>query len=155
MGVLHAGIDTVAMIMSATPVTVRPETTVDAAVDTLESAGIAACPVTDSQGELQGMVSRVDLLRAFRPSRELRVLEPGQISRLPVREVMHCGVVTVEPSDPLVTAVDRFVETRLHALPVVDRRSGRPILVGIVTQGDALRHLMRGAAARAAAGQRS
>lgn len=136
---------TVAESMTWRPLTVGEHASVDDAFETMERAGIAACPVVDNEHQLCGMVSRVDLLRALRPSRELRVLDAGEAGRLMVRDVMRCGVVTVEPEDPLVAAVDLFVDTRLHALPVVRRGSGRPVVVGIVTQGDALRHLMRGA----------
>ena len=134
---------TVAECMTWQPLTVKAEASADDAFEVMERAGVAACPVVADRNELCGMVSRVDLLRALRPSRELRVLEASEVSRLKVRDIMRCGVVTVEPEDPLVAAVDLFVDTRLHSLPVVRRGGGTPIVVGILTQGDALRQLMR------------
>jgi CBS-domain-containing membrane protein len=136
---------TVAESMTWQPLMVRAQDTVEDAFEIMERAGIAACPVVGDGNELCGMVSRVDLLRALRPSRELRLLNANEVSQLKVRDIMRCGVVTVEPEDPLVAAVDLFVDTRLHSLPVVRRASGAPVVVGIVTQGDALRHLMRSA----------
>ena len=134
--------ETVREVMSIDPVTVRSDTTVAELVSLMRSEDVATCPVVDDHGELVGMVSRVDLLRAFRPSRELSVKAPAEVGRLQVREIMRAGVVTVEPDDPLVAAVDLIVDTRLHALPVVHRGPGRPVVVGLVTQGDLLRHLM-------------
>ena len=136
---------TVAESMTWKPLTVRADATAEDAVEVMERAGIAACPIVAERNELCGMVSRVDLLRALRPSRELRILDANEVSQLKVRDIMRCGVVTVEPEDPLVAAVDLFVDTRLHSLPVVRRGGGAPVVVGILTQGDALRHLMRSA----------
>lgn len=136
---------TVAEAMTWKPCTVSITASIGDAFELMEQAGIATCPVVaaDDTNTLVGMVSRVDLLRALRPTRELRIHDAAEVRELEVRDVMRCGVVTVEPEDPLVAAVDLFVDTRLHALPVVRRGSGAPIVVGILTQGDALRHLMR------------
>lgn len=144
----HAVTDTVAEVMSEQPVTVRPETSVAGMWALMETHHITSCPVVSDNGELCGMVSRVDLLRALRPGRELLVFGAEDVGWLPVRDVMRRGVVSVEPEDPLVAAVDLFVDTRLHALPVVRRGAGRPVVVGVVTQEDALRHLMRECAPR-------
>jgi len=143
MSLTYTATESVAEVMTEHPVTVRPETPITEAFDRMEEHGVAACPVVTEAGELCGMVSRVDLLRALRPSRELRLRGLEEVSHLPVRDVMRCGVVTVEPTDFLVAAVDLFMDTRLHLLPVVRRGPGKPIVVGIVTQADALRHLMR------------
>lgn len=147
MAMTYAVTETVAAVMVDRPLAVHPDDRVAEVFARMEEHGIATCPVVSENGELCGMVSRVDLLRSFRPSRELRVIPADEAGQLPVREVMRCGVVTVEPEDPLVAAVDLFVDTRLHALPVVRRGPGRPVVVGIVTQGDALRYLMGSAAA--------
>lgn len=143
MAMTNTEIATVAVLMTDRPLTVRPDAPLEEVFARMEEHGIAACPVVNEAGELCGMASRVDLLRALRPSRELRVNRAEEVAQLPVREIMRCGVVTVEPEDPLVAAVDLFMDTRLHALPVVRRGAGRPIVVGVVTQGDALRYLMR------------
>ncbi len=143
MAMTHAVTVTIADVMSDHPLTVGVDTTAAEAHALMEQHGIAACPVLGENGELRGMISRVDLLRALRPTRELCLVEAEEVGRLPVRELMRRGVVTVEPGDPLVAAVDLFVDSRLHALPVVRRGPGQPVVIGIVTQGDALRHLLR------------
>ncbi len=146
MSLTHEATETIAEAMSEQPLMVRPETTVEEAFALMEEHGLRPCLVVGEEGDLRGVVSPLDLLRVLRPSRELRVLNADQVARLPVREVMRRGVVTAEPEHPLVAAVDLFLETRLHALPVVRRGAGQPMVVGIVTQADALRCLMRGAA---------
>ena len=138
----YAHTDTVRQVMTAHPVTVSPETPVSELYDLMEQRGIAVCPVVTRAGELQGIVSRVDVLRALRPSRELAMQDADEIGRLPVRDIMRYGVVSLEADDPLVAAVDLFVDTRLHALPVVHRGGGPPMVVGIVTQKDVLRHVL-------------
>ena len=76
-----------------------------------------------------------------------------QVEERTVREVMTPTPVAVrpsttvgelkavEPGDPVVVAVDLMVETKLRTLPVVERRGGKPVLVGIVSRKDLLRCL--------------
>lgn len=138
-------IETVGEVMTERLVTVRPDTPVAEVYALMDEHRVQSCPVVTEAGELRGMVSRVDLLRALHPSRELRVLGREAVTGRPVRELMRCGVVTLEPGDPLAAAVDLFIDTRLHALPVVRRGAGQPVVLGVVTQEDVLQHLMRGA----------
>jgi CBS domain-containing protein len=133
--------ETVRHAMTERPITVHPDTSAAEFYRLLEEHGITTCPVVTETGELKGMASRVDLLRTLRPSRELDVLGPSELSGITVREIMRCGVVTLEPEDPLVAALDLFVDTRFHALPVVRRGPGNPVVVGIITQGDVVRRL--------------
>lgn len=135
---------TVADAMSRQPLVVHPEMTLRDAWMLMDKHGIASCPVVSGIDELRGIISRVDLLRAFRPSRELAPAEVRRAGNIPIREVMHCGVVTVRAEDHLAAAVDRFVESRMHLLPVVRPGAGGNQVVGIITQGDVLRHLVLG-----------
>lgn len=142
MTAIQYAAETVREVMTGNPVTVGLDATVTELEALMQREGIASCPVIDERGELVGMASRVDLLRALRPSRELSIRDPAELSRLRVRDIMRAGVVTVERDDPLVAAMDLMVDTRLHSLPVVHRGPGRPVVVGLVTQGDLLRHFM-------------
>jgi CBS domain-containing protein len=56
-------------------------------------------------------------------------------------DIMRRGGVSVGPEDPVVVAAELMVETRLRSLPVVQRTSGSPVLVGMVSQDDLLRAL--------------
>jgi CBS-domain-containing membrane protein len=142
MTAVHTRNETVADVMTERPVTVGPETTVREILAVMESHGISSCPVVKPSGELCGIVSQVDVLRAFRPSRELALLTLEGVASQRAREVMRYGVVSLEPEDPLVAALDLLVDSRLHTLPVVRRGPGRPVVVGLISQSDVIRHLV-------------
>jgi len=89
----------------------------------LEADGHAAYPLVDHTGALVGMVTRSDLL-----VREL----PDDAS---VNEIAHNDVVTVTPSDSLLTLLERITEDDVDHVPVVDHDR----LVGICTRTDLLR----------------
>ena len=54
---------------------------------------------------------------------------------------MRRKVVSIEPEDTLAEAGNLMVVTKLRSLPVVERRDGRVILVGMLSRGDVLRGL--------------
>jgi CBS domain-containing protein len=56
-------------IMTPAPVSVRPETTIGELKALFERYDFNAFPVVDAQGILRGLVSKLDLLRAFRPDK--------------------------------------------------------------------------------------
>lgn len=56
------------------------------------------------------------------------------LASVPVKTVMHTGVVTVEPDAPLADAAQIMLEKRIGCLPVVKDEH----LVGILTEGDFL-----------------
>jgi CBS domain-containing protein len=132
---------TVADVMTERPVTIGPDTTVGEILSVMESRGVSSCPVVKPSGELCGMVSQIDVLRAFRPSRDLALLDLDAVASLRAREVMRYGIVSLEPGDPLVAALDLLVDSRFHTLPVVHRGAGRPVVVGLISQSDVIRHL--------------
>ncbi len=82
--------------------------------------------VVDATGKLIGIVSDRDVMRAR------RLLQDGEV---PVAKVMRRDVTTLDAHDPAALAVDRMINGKYSALPVVDTR-GRPI--GIVTSTDFL-----------------
>ena len=128
-------------VMTPAPVTVTPMTSLAELQDIFERHDYNALPVVDDQGLLTGMVTKLDLLAAFRPNR--RRLTPG-LETSPAERVEHImrrGLVTVGPDDPVVKAVDLMVEQGLNSLPVVVRDETGPTLVGIVSRKDVLRCL--------------
>lgn len=128
-------------VMTQAPVTVRSQTTVRELLALFDRHDFNAFPVVDEAGVLQGIVSKLDVLRLFQPDAAFRVPDFGAIASTRVGSIMRPGVVTVEPEDPLVAAATLMVETRLRTLPVVRRRAGGAVLLGIVSQGDLLRAL--------------
>jgi CBS domain-containing protein len=127
--------------MTPAPVTVRPETTVAELMQAFDRYDFNAFPVVEESGALVGIVTKLDVLRLFRPVTGLRIPADVAAPTVRVKKIMRRGVVNVEAEDPLVTAAELMVATRLRSLPVVRRGPGGPMLVGIVTQGDLLRGL--------------
>ena len=132
---------TVREVMTPTPVTVRPSTTVGELKALFEAHDFNAFPVVDEAGALCGMVSKLDFIRMFRPARRRWLPDLRAVWAERVGDIMSAGLIAVEPGDPVVVAVDLMVETKLRTLPVVERRGGKPVLVGIVSRKDLLRCL--------------
>ena len=78
----------------------------------------------DSEHKLVGIVSDRDILRVMH--RE---------DRIPLASIMSAPLHTVAPTTPVTEALEKLMEARVHALPVVDA-TNRP--VGIVTTSDFL-----------------
>lgn len=117
-------------VMTPIVITVRPHWPARAAAAQLVAHGLAALPVTDAEGTLQGVVTESDLLRvcAARPT-----TDPA------VRDVMRT-VGGLPPDATLAEVTARLVGTDVPSVPVVD--DGR--LVGSVGRRDLLRALAGG-----------
>jgi CBS domain-containing protein len=130
--------------MTAKPVTVPPEATLDVLKHLFEAHSFNGFPVVDRQGILRGMVTKLDFLKTFRPDCRRIIPDLRSLWAERVEDVMSRGLVFVEPDEPVVAAVDTMVNTRLRSLPVVELRHGTPVLVGIVSRTDLLTCLVLG-----------
>ncbi|MEO6511398.1 MAG: CBS domain-containing protein [Nocardioides sp.] len=129
-------------VMSTSPVTVGPGTTLQEALRLVAGAHITSLPVVDAEGRLRGIVSEADLIKDRVPS-DPRLNEHGHVGDLPgrhehVEDVMTPYVVAVGPDDDLVHAVETMTSTTVKSLPVVDR-AGR--VVGMLSRSDVVRVL--------------
>jgi len=109
--------------------TVRPTTTVNAALTELAEHNIGALIVTDTDGTILGIVSERDIVRAL-PQRGPEVLEAE------VSEIMTSPVVTANPHTDVVEAMRAMTDKRVRHLPVLDHDE----LVGIVSIGDIVKN---------------
>lgn len=129
-------------VMSARPRTVGPNTSVRDLQGLFASYNFNAFPVVHDASILVGIVTKLDLLRIFRhdPVR----LRPSltELFAEHVEDIMRRRVVTLGPGDPVTTAIDRMLTSKLRSLPVVERRAGKDVLVGIVSRGDVIRSLI-------------
>lgn len=127
-------------IMTLTPLTATPRTTVFDAMRMLESEEIRHLPVVRDH-ELVGIVSDRDLARFTHASLAAGSFdEPDAGKRrlqLPVVEVMTSDPFTVAPDDDVDDAIDLMLENRISAVPVLEGLEGR--LIGIVTTVDIMR----------------
>lgn len=128
--------------MTAAPVTASPDSRVRDLMRLFDARDFNSLPVVDAQGVLVGIVTKLDLLRVFRPDTHRHVPESAQVEECKAADIMRPGIITLEPDQPLVAAIDLMLQSRLHSLPVVERpHGGPPRLVGILSRGDLLRAL--------------
>jgi CBS domain-containing protein len=129
----------VADAMTKGAVSVTPETPIAKAEALLEEHGWNALPVVEEGRRLVGVVTSLDLLKAFRFTED-RLFPPyEEIMARPVREVMSEKVVSVSPRTPLTRALEKMVRTRNKSLPVA--LGGE--LLGILSRQDVMAALRR------------
>lgn len=126
-------------IMSSAPKSVQTSTTIEQLLELFDRHDFNAFPVTNAANELVGVVTKLDLLRALRPTGERDVAKRARTPEMSVGEIMRASVISVDAEAPIDAAVDAMVETGLRSIPVVLNRGGRPELVGMVSRGDVIR----------------
>jgi len=135
-------------IMTPRPRTVGPKTSVRTLQHLFATYGFNAFPVVDEADSLLGIVTKLDLLRVFRPDPQRLFPALSVLWAEHVDDVMRRRVVTLAPDDAVTTAVDRMLSSRLRSLPVVEGRDRQPRLVGIVSRGDVLTTLVKSPSVR-------
>ncbi len=128
------GEPSVAAIMTTDLFTLRPDDVVDLAISVMEWKHIRHIPVEGEDGELYGVLTARDLLRASQVSRGSGNNEADPLSGA-VRKLMRTDIVRVEPGMSLREAMDAMLDSDLGCLLVV---SGKR-LTGIVTERDLMR----------------
>lgn len=132
----------VADAMSGEVVALAPDASLADAETLFDRHDFDALPVLEGDGALAGIVSKLDVLRAYHFTPEAIVPRYDEIRRRPVRAVMSLQPLTVGPDAPLTRVLETLVATRVKSLPVVE--GGR--VVGMVSREDVLRALRRAAA---------
>jgi CBS-domain-containing membrane protein len=134
--------ETVGDIMTSNPVTVRSGTTIVQLRRLFDVHDFNMFPVVDERGVLRGVVTKLDLLKVYRP------WSPGRLTvnvralfAERVEDIMSRGLTSLTPGDPVSTAVTLMVNRRLRSIPVVTRQTRDPVLVGIVSRDDVLQCL--------------
>ncbi len=126
--------------MSDNPLVVRPEASLGDAAEIMLERGFRHLPVVEG-GALVGMLSDRDLRSLIAP----RLADAEALDALraryetPVSEVMVPDVEAIDPESSLGEAIDRLLEAKVGALPVVDPGTGE--LLGILSYVDVLRAL--------------
>ena len=133
---------TVADVMTRKPVTVREDATLADAQALFEQYGFNGMPVVDAQGTLTGVITKMDVLRAFTLKPEHIVPPYSEIMRETVDAVMSRDPTTVASDQPLTRVLQRLVELGVKSLPVVDNDQ----LVGVIAREDVLEALRRATA---------
>lgn len=115
--------------MTANLVTFKPQQEMLEAIHLLLEAGISGAPVTDSLGNIVGMLSEKDCLNV--------ALKAGfdQQSGGQVEDFMTREVKTVDADTSILTVARMFVESPYKRYPVVDDNR----LIGQISRRDVLR----------------
>jgi CBS domain-containing protein/anti-sigma regulatory factor (Ser/Thr protein kinase) len=119
----------VGQVMTRQLITVKPATTLMELKELMRTRRISGVPVVNGAGDLIGIISLEDLLRAF---------EQGATNAT-VGEWMSRSVITVNETDPVDVAAQKFAQTGVGRLPVIDAQG---CLVGVLTKGDITRGLL-------------
>jgi CBS domain-containing protein len=126
-------------LMTRDPVALAARTPLAQAAAAMADRNLKRLPVVDQQGRLVGMVSRSDLLATVAEGQRQRPTDPLVLpagAPAIVGEMMLRDVPTVHRDTPLVTTIERLLETAKRRVVVVDD-AGQ--VVGIITDGDVLR----------------
>jgi CBS domain-containing protein len=142
----------VGSLMTRQVISVRGDTSVEMAAQLMLDNGVSRLPVVDAHGQLQGVLTKTDLIEDQvdappadfpepsswdrRPGgqvldRAMHEIEPGKL----VEEVMTKPALAVTESDTLAAAARIMVAHRVHGLPVVNRSER---LVGVLSSLDIL-----------------
>ena len=118
-------------VMTATPITVTPDTPLAELMEIMRTRRISGTPVVDpADGRLLGIISIQDLIKAL----------ANQRADDRVADHMTPTVMAVRTDDRAVKAVNLFAQHGYGRLPVLDDAGS---LVGIVTASDITRGLLR------------
>ncbi len=118
----------------------RIESTVEEAIEAMQSARIHALVVVDGPGLLAGIVSQTDCLRAWSNGLTYEAAMQG-----PVSTIMTRSVVTCMPGMELSRAIKLLNKHKIQRLVVVEERNdGRFWPVGILSMSDIVRGLETG-----------
>ncbi len=125
-------------IMTGSPVTLKPDDTLDMASEIMSQGRIRHIPVVEGR-HLLGMISQHDLLGATASS-ILGLKEKSKselLKKYRIRDVMRKSIATVPPGTAIKEVAHLMADKRIGCLPVVDNG----ILVGLVTRTDLLRYM--------------
>lgn len=120
--------------MTKRPITVTEDTSLPEALELMRKERIRRLPVLDKHGNLVGIVTELDLLKASpSPATTLSIYEiPYLLSKIKMRDIMTRNVITVTEDTPIEEAARIMADNKIGGLPVM--RDGR--LVGIITETD-------------------
>jgi CBS domain-containing protein/anti-sigma regulatory factor (Ser/Thr protein kinase) len=119
----------VGQVMSRNVITVTPGMPLTELKETMRTNRISGVPVVNEDGDLVGVISIEDLFRAY---------EDGAFHEF-VGGRMSTNLITVREADSVDTAVQKFQQTGVGRLPVVNAWG---VLVGMLTKGDITRGLL-------------
>jgi CBS domain-containing protein len=125
---------TAGAIMTTDLVTVRPDASIEEAIEILLNQSISGLPVTDDDGRLVGVITEFALLA---------ITYDKRVKNHTVSQHMTREVITVDVNDPISRIADLCIVHRVRRVPVM--QDGR--LIGVIARRDVLRALVESPAA--------
>lgn len=132
-------------VMTKTVHTAKPDDSIKKIAALLYGYRISGVPIVNNEGELVGIVSEKDILKAIYPtyaefhedlSRGMDFEEMESryrdVTDLKAQDLMTKNVIAVTPDTPVLKVASLMVLKRIRRVPVVENKQ----LVGIVSQGD-------------------
>lgn len=120
-------------VMTAAPLAIDENATLEAALRMMDEHSIRHLPVVD-RGRLLGIISNRDLLGRAGWRAVASVGEGGAGGRRSVKSVMNRDAVTVSPGDDVTAAADEMLRHSIGCLPVT--KDGK--LLGMLSEMDLL-----------------
>ncbi|HNS38794.1 MAG: CBS domain-containing protein [Anaerolineae bacterium] len=108
-------------------ITIRANEPIRRAIAILVERRIGAMPVVDEAGQLVGILSERDVMRA--------AAQDENLFGRPVADIMTRSVVIGMPQDDVMSVAQTMLERRFRHLPIVDEGQ----LIGIISIGDVLK----------------
>ena len=120
-------------VMHRKVISCRVDTTLTEVARLLDSEGINALVVVDEGGDLSGVVSQTDLVKAFVQQWESMVAE----------DVMTPDVVTIVADIPVQAAVELMVDSQIHRVVITQGGLAPRRPVGVLSMTDVVREMAR------------
>ena len=120
------------------PITVRPDVKVKEAEEIFEDHDFNGLPVVNNESILLGIITKLDILRAFEFDSNSMVPMYKEIMEKQILNVMSTDIFAMEPEMPLTRVLSKMVETRHKSFPVVDDLNR---VVGVIAREDILKAL--------------
>ncbi len=128
--------------MTRRPVTIRRGTSILATRGVMDDEQVRRLLVVDDDGSLIGVVTSGDLREAW-PS-PVSSLEPFErkaaLSEIPIEDMIDADPITIQPDATIQEAADLMFQHKIGGLPVVEDNDH---LIGVITQSDLIRGLVR------------
>ncbi len=125
--------------MTKNPVVARTDMTCVETLNLMKSENVQKVPVLDGEGNLVGILTEKDILKASIPSSRMSLLEMAyDVGNMPISQIMTKDVVSISPKTSIEEVARLMVTQDLSFLPVVEERK----LVGLVSKSDMFKILM-------------
>ena len=115
--------------------TCHVNSTLKEAAKLLDERNISSLVVVGDEGELRGIITRSDLVRAC--------YNNASLNGLSVQEYMNPNVVTIGLDGTLQQVMELLIEGHIHRVVAVREQEGKVIPMGILSDADLVYHMAR------------